>query len=45
VAFAFEVAAGATANNPGSVYTSAGLSWDYYDMDDIPWASLRVLAP
>lgn len=45
MAFAFEVVAGSTATNPGSVYTSAGLSWDYYDMDDIPWASLRVLAP
>lgn len=45
MAFAFEVVPGSTATNPGSVYTSAGLSWDYYDMDDIPWASLRVLAP
>ena len=45
MAFAFEVVPGSTATNPGSVYTSAGLSWDYYDMDDIPWQSLRVLAP
>lgn len=44
MAFAFEVVPGSTATNPGSVYTSAGLSWDYYDMDDIPWQSLRVLA-
>ena len=41
MAFIFEVILGATATNPGSVYTSAGLSWDYYDMDDIPWQSLR----
>ncbi len=44
MAFAFEVVSGATATNPGSVWTNAGLSWDYYDMDDIPWAQLRVLA-
>lgn len=44
MSFAFEMASDATANNPGSVYTKAGLGWDYYDMAKIPWGSLRVLA-
>lgn len=43
MAFAFEMAADATANTPGAVYTKAGLAWDYYEMGKIPWSSLRVL--
>lgn len=44
MAFSFEAVPGATSTNPGSVWTNAGLSWDYYDMNDIPWSALRVLA-
>ena len=39
----FERTADATANNPGSVYTRAGLTWDYYGMPNVPWQRLRVL--
>ncbi|KAA0108326.1 carbohydrate-binding domain-containing protein [Mycolicibacterium sp. P1-5] len=45
MAFVFEVASDAISpTNPGAVWTGAGLSWDYYDMADIPWSQLRVLA-
>lgn len=44
MAVIFEVTPDATSTNPGAVWTNAGLSWDYYDMTDIPWSQLRVLA-
>ncbi|TGD88344.1 hypothetical protein BayCH28_11370 [Mycolicibacterium sp. CH28] len=45
MAVSFQVVPDATsATNPGSVWTNAGLSWDYYDMSKIPWSQLRVLA-
>lgn len=39
----FELAPDATSSSPGSVYSSAGLSWDYYGMPNVPWSRLRVL--
>ncbi|MHA0288025.1 carbohydrate-binding domain-containing protein [Mycobacterium sp. C3-094] len=45
MAFAFELLDDATAGSPGSAYVDAGFAWDYYGMDNIPWSSLRVLAP
>ncbi|AQT79984.1 hypothetical protein B1R94_12960 [Mycolicibacterium litorale] len=44
MAVIFEVTPDATSTNPGAVWSNAGLSWDYYDMTDIPWSRLRVLA-
>ena len=44
MAFAFEAVPGSSDSDPGTVWTGAGLTWDYYDMDRIPWAQLRVLA-
>ena len=44
MAFTFETVPDATATNPGAVYTKAGFTWDYYDMTNIPWTQLRVLA-
>lgn len=44
MAFAFELQPDATASDPGSVWTDAGLAWDYFDMAHIPWSRLRVIA-
>lgn len=44
MAFMFELLPDATSSNPGSVYVDAGLAWDYYDMQNIPWSQLRVLS-
>lgn len=44
MAFSFELLDDATSRNPGSVWTDAGLAWDYYDMNKIPWSKLRVIA-
>lgn len=44
MAFEFEAVPDATSTNPGAVWANAGLSWDYYDMVNIPWSQLRVLA-
>lgn len=42
--FIFELADDASGSlSPGSVYSSAGFGWDYFDMQHIPWVSLRVL--
>jgi hypothetical protein len=43
LAISFERAPDATASNPGLVYTTAGLRWDYDDLPHIPWSRLRVL--
>jgi hypothetical protein len=40
----FERAADATPTQIGSVYTDAGLRWDYDGMEHIPWNRLQVLA-
>ena len=45
LAFQFELLSDATSTSkPGSAWTAAGLSWDYYDMAHIPWSQLRVVA-
>jgi hypothetical protein len=43
MAFIFEEVPGASSDNPATVWRSAGLAWDYYDMTSIPWSQLRVL--
>ena len=45
MAFAFELLDDATPTSPGAAYVDAGFAWDYYDMGNIPWSGLRVLAP
>ncbi|MCH9734650.1 MAG: hypothetical protein K0U78_08875 [Actinomycetia bacterium] len=42
--FGFELVDDATPNSPGAVWADAGLAWDYYDMNNIPWSQLRVIA-
>ncbi len=44
MAFVFEAVPDATSSNPGAVWVDAGFAWDYYDMGNIPWSQLRVLA-
>lgn len=45
MAFSFETVPDATSTeNVGAVYENAGLTWDYYDMNHIPWSSLRVVS-
>ena len=44
MAFAFEAVPGSSDSNPGTVWAETGMTWDYYDMDRIPWSNLRVLA-
>lgn len=43
LSISFEVAPDASAAGPGTVYTQAGLRWDYYGMPAVPWHKLRVL--
>ncbi|CAN5161185.1 hypothetical protein BH20ACT9_BH20ACT9_03620 [soil metagenome] len=38
-AFSFQDVAG----DPGAVYSDAGLAWDYFDLEAIPWNRVRVL--
>ncbi len=44
MAFIFEAVPGAISDNPAAVWEDAGFAWDYYDMQNIPWSQLRVLA-
>lgn len=43
MAFLFEHIPGSTSGSPGAVWSDAGLAWDYYAMNKIPWKSVRVL--
>jgi hypothetical protein len=42
MAFLFEIPQTGTVGS-STVYNNAGLGWDYFDMTNIPWGSLRVL--
>lgn len=44
MAFTFELVDDATSDTVGAVWADAGFKWDYYDMDNIPWSQLRVIA-
>lgn len=55
IAISFEVSASKALENwnhveggpgvlPDSIYYNAGLRWDYYGMQNVPWSSLKVLA-
>jgi len=35
---------GTNNSDPGAVHQNPGLGWDYYDMTNIPWSQLRVIA-
>jgi hypothetical protein len=45
LAFLFERAPDANGDFPGERPADAGFEWDYFGLRQIPWASLRVLAP
>lgn len=44
LSISFERASDGSWSSPGSVYKSAGFSWDFYGMPHVPWSRLRVLA-
>lgn len=43
LAFFGELQPDGAPGDPGAAYTTHGLEWDYYDMNKIPWANIRVL--
>lgn len=44
MAFVFEALPGADNADPGDAWEAAGLEWDEFELDSIPWPSLRVIA-